>query len=191
MASTKRPKIWVSEAEERRLKGPVQDIFYGFMDRSRAATGTVDREASVAFCARGLGQALKAVCSESGLDLAVEAPRWEAALFEHLAEVKVKVTRAKVKPTKGTCGFVAELVTAFRAEEEWFFPSVPEVRLEAWLVACFRVIERVVPPVKAERAAGLFLEHFDEGLRQPALVSRPRASKKRLTKRPRPRRRAR
>ena len=52
--------ISVTEEEEKTLERVVQDIFFGFMDRARAAVGTADREASVAFCAQGLGQALKA-----------------------------------------------------------------------------------------------------------------------------------
>lgn len=184
-------RIAVSEEDERIVKRIVQDIFFGAMDELRQATGTVDREASVAFCAQGLGQALKAARTVDGTveQLPAEAPRWEQALFAHLKLVKVNLSAdpKRISATSGTFEFVPPLVEAFRTREEWFFTSSLDYRLKAWLVACYRVIQRVVPTVRAERAAALFLEHFRDGVLRPAVVSRPRAVKVKPAK---PKRRA-
>lgn len=173
MPPTSRPAVYVTEAEEQSVRPFVQDIFFAMTDRQRAAVGAVDREACVAFTAQGLGQALAAFGGEA----IAEANAWERGFFGHLAELKLGVTAARVKPTKGVAGFVVPLVSAFRADEEWFFPKGRDWRLKCWLTACFRIVENVKPTVKPARAAAIFLEHFRDGLVRPATVSRPKKPK--------------
>lgn len=164
-------QVYVTEAEEQALRPFVQDIFFAMMDRQRAVHGTVDREASVAFAAQGLGQALAAN------SLGDDAARWERAFFDHLAEVGIKVSASRAKPSAGVAPFIPALVSAFRKDEEWFFPKTPVVRLKIWLTACFRLAERVRPEVKPARAAAIFLEHFRDGVARPVTVSRPKKAR--------------
>ena len=173
MPRAARPRVYVTEAEEQAVRPFVQDIFFAMTDRQRAVRGAVDREAYVAFTAQGLGQALAAFGDEA----TGEAAAWEHGFFGHLSELKLAVTAARVEPTKGVATFVVPLVSAFRADEEWFFPKGRDWRLKCWLTACFRIVENVRPTVKAPRAAAIFLEHFRDGLARPATVSRPRKSR--------------